>query len=201
MTPPPGWTLGYFVTPLIHIAGLPLLFTGAVANAEPQRDTSQLDMQSARQSVTATAFDIKVLYGLSQSNGVGILFGGRLVSFLTHAFFFGGGGFGGTLVGRSVQNGGFGYGGFIAGGEIKPSDKLSLDAMLLLGGGGGTPAPGDQAAGFVVEPGVNINCALVKGLRLGLTGGYLFLIGSPSLSGFVTGLKLETKSFNLSWPQ
>jgi succinate dehydrogenase/fumarate reductase cytochrome b subunit len=39
--------------------------------------------------VTATGFDIKVLYGLSQSNGVGILFGGRLVSFLTDAFFFG----------------------------------------------------------------------------------------------------------------
>ena len=201
MTPPPDRTCGCFMTRLICIAAMPLLFTGAISNAEPQRDISQLDLQSATQTVTASALEIKVLYGLSPSNGVGILFGGRLVRFLTDSFFYGGGGFGGTLVGRPVQAGGFGYGGFIAGWEIKPKDKLSLDAMLLLGGGGGTPAPGDQAAGLVVEPSLNINWALVKGLRLGLTGGYLFLVGSSSLSGFTTGLKLETKSFNLSWPQ
>ena len=165
MTPPPE----YFVTRLICIAALPLLFTGAVTYAGPERDISQLDVQSAGQTVTATDLEIKVLSGLSQSNGVGILAGGRLVRFITDAFFFGGGGFGGTLVGRSVQNGGFGYGGFIAGWEIKPTDKLSFDATLLLGGGGGTPAPGDQAAGFVVEPNLGINWALAKGLRLGLT--------------------------------
>jgi len=42
---------------------------------------------------------------------------------------------------------------------------------------------------------------LGKGLRLGITGGYLFLLGSSSLSGFATGLKLEFKAFSLSWPE
>ena len=71
---------------------------------------------------------------------------------------------------------------------------------MLLGGGGGTPAPGDQAAGFVLEPKLAICWSPSgKGLRLGLTGGYLFVPGSPGLSGFVVGLRLEFKAFSLSW--
>jgi hypothetical protein len=72
---------------------------------------------------------------------------------------------------------------------------------VLIGGGGGTPAPGDNAAGFVLEPKLGINWRPNgRGLRLDLTGGYLWLAGSPSLSGFVIGLKLEFKAFSLSWP-
>jgi hypothetical protein len=195
------WRTGDLVTPIVYIVALGLVLTCGVAKAETQRDISQLDMPSASQTVTASALEIKALYGLSPSNGVGILVGGRFVQFLTDSFFLGGGGFGGNLVGRPVQTGGFGYGGFIAGWELAPTNKLSFDALLLVGGGGGTPAPGDQAAGFLLEPSLNINWAIVKGLRLGLTGGYLWLVGSSSLSGFTTGLKLEFKSFNLSWPE
>jgi hypothetical protein len=187
---------------MVCIAALPLVLARGVANAQPQRDISQLDMQSAQQSVTASGLEVKVLPSLGHGNGVGILVGGGFVRFLNESFFAGGGGFGGTLVGRPDQNGGFGYGGFIAGWEIRASGKLSFDTTLLLGGGGGTPAPGDKASGFVVEPSLAINWApFGKGVRLGITGGYLFLLGSPSLSGFVTGLKLEFKAFSLSWPE
>lgn len=186
---------------IIFAAALSLLLSGAVTNAAPQRDISQLDIQSATQTVTASGFEVKMLLGLKHDNGTGILAGGKFARFLTDAFFIGGGGFGGTLVDRPVQSGGFGYGGFIGGWEARVGHKLSFDTALLIGGGGGTPAPGDQASGFVVEPSLNINWALVKGLRLGLTGGYLFLIGSPSLSGFTAGLKLEFKAFSLSWPE
>ena len=196
------WRTGCRVTQLACIAALPLVLAAGVAKAEPQRDISQLDMQSAKQSVTVSGLEVKVLPSLGHSNGVGILVGGRFVQFLNGSFFTGGGGFGGTLVGRPDQNGGFGYGGFIGGWEIRAGDKLSFDTTLLLGGGGGTPAPGDQASGFVVEPSLAINWApLGKGLRLGITGGYLFLLGSPSLSGFTTGLKLEFKAVSLSWPE
>jgi len=189
------------MTRFAHLATLSLLLGGLVAEAAPRRDISQLDLESAKQTVTATGLEIRTLWGLSPDNGVGILIGGRLVRYLSDAFFLGGGGYGGSLVGRPGQTGGFGYGGFIAGAELKASDALSFSAMVLLGGGGGTPAPGDQAAGFIAEPGVAIDWAITKGTRLGLTGGYLFLIGSRSLSGFVIGLRLEAKSFNLSFPE
>ena len=189
------------MTKLVWIATLPLIFSGAVANAAPRRDVSQLDIENAAQNVTASDIEVKALYGLKHNNGVGILVGGRFTQYLTDAFYLGGGGFGGTLVDRPVQSGGFGYGGFIGGLEARLGNKLSFNTELLIGGGGGTPAPGDQASGFLVEPDLHINWALAKGLRLGLTGGYLFLVGSPSLSGFTTGLKLEFKSFSLSWPE
>ena len=197
-----SWRSGDLVTRLACIAALPLVLGGEVAKAEPQRDISQLDMQSADQSVTASGLEVKVLPSLGHGNGTGIFIGGHFARFLNKSFFIGGGGFGGTLVGRPDQNGGFGYGGFIGGWEIGAGDKLSFDTTLLLGGGGGTPAPGDQASGFVVEPSLAINWAPSgKGGRLGITGGYLFLLGSKSLSGFVTGLKLELKAFSLSWPE
>jgi hypothetical protein len=104
------------------------------ANAEPQRDISQLDPRSARQSLTVSSFEIKLLPALRHSNGVGILAGGQVVQFLNETFFFGGGGFGGTLVGRREQSGGFGYGGFIAGGEARVGDKMSFDVTVLTGG-------------------------------------------------------------------
>jgi len=196
------WRAGYLVTQIVCIAVLTLILAGGVGNAEPQRDISQLDMQSAKQSVTVSGLEVKVLPSLGHGNGTGIYVGGRFVQFLNKSFFIGGGGFGGTLVGRPDHNGGFGYGGFIGGWEIRAGDKLSFDTTLLLGGGGGTPAPGDQASGFVVEANLAINWApLGKGMRLGITGGYLFLIGSQSLSGFAIGLKLEFKAFSLSWPE
>jgi hypothetical protein len=186
----------------VWVAAAVLVLTSKAANAEPRRDISQLDLESAQQSSTISGFQIKVLPGLSQSNGTGVFLGGQFVQFINDLFFFGGGGFGGTLVGRQGQNGGFGYGGFIAGLEARPGDKFSFDISALVGGGGGTPAPGDQASGFVVEPNLGINWAPhAKGLRLGITGGYLLLPGSPSLSGFSIGLKLEFKAFNLSWPE
>jgi hypothetical protein len=186
----------------VCIAASLLVLTLRAANAEPQRDISQLDLKSAQQSVTVSGFQIKVLPALSKSNGTGVLLGGQLVQFINELFFFGGGGYGGTLIGRAGQNGGFGYGGFIAGLEARPGDRLCFDIALLLGGGGGTPAPGDQASGFVVEPSLGIEWVPhAKGLRVGITGGYLFLPGSPSLSGFSIGFKLEFKAFNLSWPE
>ena len=196
------WRAGSLVTQIVCIAALTLILAGRIANADPQRDISQLDMQSAKQSVTVSGFVLKLLPSLGHGNGTGILVGGSFVQFLNKSFFAGGGGFGGSLVGRPDQNGGFGYGGFIGCWEIRAGDKLSFDTTLLLGGGGGTPAPGDQASGFVVEPNLAINWAPAgKGLRLGITGGYLFLLGSPSLSGFAVGLKLEFKAFSLSWPE
>jgi hypothetical protein len=134
----------------VWVAAAVLVLTSKAANAEPRRDISQLELESAQQSSTISGFQIKVLPGLSQSNGTGVFLGGQFVQFINDLFFFGGGGFGGTLVGRQGQNGGFGYGGFIAGLEARPGDKFSFDISALVGGGGGTPAPGGQASGFVV---------------------------------------------------
>jgi hypothetical protein len=182
------------------VVTLSFLLLGGVASAQPRTDLSQPDLTSARQTVTVSGLEVEVLPSLGHGNGTGILAGLRFVRFLGDSIFIGGGAFAGPLVGRPDQTGGFGYGGFIADWEARVAEPLSFDLQLLIGGGGGTPAPGDQAAGFVLEPKLALGWSPSgKGLRVGLTGGYLFLPGSPSLSGFVVGLRLEFKAFSLSW--
>ena len=182
------------------VGTLSLLLLGGVAGAAPPTDVFQLDLTTARQTVTATGLEVEVLPSLGHGNGTGILVGPRFVRFIGENLFIGGGAFVGPLVGRTSQTGSLGYGGFIGGWEVRAAEALSFDLQLLIGGGGGTPAAGDQAAGFVLEPKLAINWSPSgKGLRLGLTGGYLFTPGSPSLSGFVVGLKLAFKAFSLSW--
>jgi hypothetical protein len=72
-----------------------LLLLGGVAGAEPRTDLSQLDLPSARQTVTVSGLEVAVLPSLGHGNGTGILAGLRLVRFI------GGGAFAGPLVGLS----------------------------------------------------------------------------------------------------
>jgi hypothetical protein len=177
-----------------------LLSVAGVARADGI-DIGGRDLKEASPKVTDGAFETKALYALRRRNGTGVFMGGQFTQFLGGGFYLGGGGFGGELLGRPGQTGGMGYGGLIAGLEAKLTDGLWCDFGALIGGGGGTPAPGDPAAGFIVEPSVALGLKIVPGLRLGLTASYLDMPGSGGLSGFTSGLVVSFKSFNLSWPE
>ena len=129
------------------VGTLSLLLLGGVAGAAPPTDVSQLDLTTARRTVTATGLEVEVFPSLGHGNGTGILVGPRFVRFIGENLFIGGGAFVGPLVGRTGQTGSLGYGGFIGGWEVRAAEALSFDLQLLLGGAGGTPAAGDQAAG------------------------------------------------------
>src|SRR6476620_7590726 len=98
------------------VVTLSLLLLGGAAGAEP-RDLSQLDLTSARQTVTVSGLEVEVLPSLGHGNGTVILAGLRFVRFRGDSLFIGGGALTGPLAGGPDQTGGFGYGGFIAGWE------------------------------------------------------------------------------------
>jgi hypothetical protein len=68
---------------------------GGVAVADPETDDSQLDLTSARRTVTVTGIELEVLPSLGHGNGAAILAGPRFVRFVSESIFIGGGAFAG----------------------------------------------------------------------------------------------------------
>ena len=74
---------------------LSVVLFGGVAVADPETDDSQLDLTSARRTVTVTGIELEVLPSLGHGNGAAILAGPRFVRFVSESIFIGGGAFAG----------------------------------------------------------------------------------------------------------
>ena len=177
------------------LLGLPL-----PAAADPLRDPNVLGLDKAEKELAQSGFVVK---GAFLPGGPTIFTGGRGVTFLTEHLFIGGAGYGGLMLAGGTVAGGLGYGGCTAGWQTRLGGIGDAGVACLLGGGGGggNLPTGPMAGGSIVlEPQAFAALSLGHGMRLGVTGGYLWMPMLPGASGATTGLRFEFKNFLMTWP-
>jgi hypothetical protein len=194
--------LGYVLFARILFATLVL---DQISSQAIERRVETVDLTEARQSLTRTAIEAKVLPGATESNGIAAFAGARYGMFLTPNLFIGGGGYAGRLLGSGAGAGSVGFGGLFFGAELPLTAGLSIEASSLFGGGGANyhsaSSGATMSSSFVIEPSVSVLAKLGKGVRVGGQISYVSFSSIPQISGWSASVVVDLRRFNLSVPE
>lgn len=180
------------------LLALLVLMGAEPASAKVYRDLASVPLASIEQSMGQSGPEFKALYNTYDQ--FGMLVGGRGVGYMSHSFYLGGAGYGGTLTRLGLTEQTMGYGGVVAGFERQIWPGWGFDMNLLVGAGAAGSVDADTRISMVLEPRASLSCYFGGGVRTALSGGYLYAPNALGFSGPTVGLRVEFKTLTLHVP-